>query len=39
MLPETGVEVSSSLPIIEALLLGLSGLLVSGKKRNKEDEE
>ncbi|WP_259749179.1 LPXTG cell wall anchor domain-containing protein, partial [Lactococcus lactis] len=39
MLPETGVEVSSSLPIIGALLFGLSGLLVSGKKRNKEDEE
>ncbi|WP_101415565.1 Ig domain-containing protein [Streptococcus thermophilus] len=39
MLPETGVEDSSSLPIIGALLLGLSGLLVSGKKRNKEDKE
>ena len=39
MLPETGVKDSSSLSIIGALLLGLSGLLVSGKKRNKEDEE
>ncbi|MCO4685575.1 hypothetical protein Si003_01494 [Streptococcus infantarius subsp. infantarius] len=39
MLPETGVEDSSSLPIIGTLLLGLSGLLVSGKKRNKEDKE
>ncbi|MCO4522613.1 hypothetical protein Si104_01960 [Streptococcus infantarius subsp. infantarius] len=39
MLPETGVEDSSSLSIIGTLLLGLSGLLVSGKKRNKEDKE
>ncbi|MCO4660523.1 hypothetical protein Si021_00252 [Streptococcus infantarius subsp. infantarius] len=39
MLPETGVEDSSSLLIIGTLLLGLSGLLVSGKKRNKEDKE